>query len=117
MQEMDKNLLAGLEARGMKLDFGEDGTGHHMKLRRRFGGYYLNCGCSDLIISGEVGLLQYEDIERFVAEGALMKDGRVEKADLLVTATGYQNQNEVVRRLLGEEIADEVGEVWGIADD
>ncbi|MFJ1260492.1 NAD(P)-binding domain-containing protein [Cupriavidus sp. CuC1] len=117
MLEIDKDLIAGLDAKGMKLDMGEDGTGHQMKLRRRFGGYYLNCGCSDLIISGEVGLLQYEDIERFVADGALMKDGRVEKADLLITATGYQNQQEVVREILGDEIADKVGQIWGLDDD
>jgi len=117
MQEIDKDLIAGLEAKGMKLDVGEDGTGHQMKLRRRFGGYYLNCGASDLIISGEIGLLQYEDIDRFVAEGALMKDGRVEKADLLVTATGYQNQQEVVREILGDEIADKVGQIWGLDAD
>jgi Flavin-binding monooxygenase-like len=117
MQEIDKDLLAGLEARGMKLDFGEDGTGHQMKLRRRFGGYYLNCGASDLIINGQIGLLQYEDFERFVADGALMKDGRVEKADLLVTATGYQNQQEVVREILGEEIAAKVGPIWGLDAD
>ncbi|MFM0222991.1 NAD(P)-binding domain-containing protein [Paraburkholderia dipogonis] len=117
MQEIDKDLLAGLEARGMKLDFGEDGTGHQMKLRRRFGGYYLNCGASDLIINGQIGLLQYEDFERFVADGALMKDGRVEKADLLVTATGYQNQQEVVREILGEEIAGKVGPIWGLDAD
>jgi cation diffusion facilitator CzcD-associated flavoprotein CzcO len=117
MQEIDKDLLAGLEAKGMKLDFGEDGTGHQMKLRRRFGGYYLTCGASDLIISGKIGLLQYEDFERFVADGALMKDGHVEKADLLVTATGYQNQQEVVREILGEEIAGKVGPIWGLDGD
>lgn len=117
MLEIDKELIAGLEARGMKLDMGEDGTGHQMKLRRRFGGYYLNCGCSDLIVSGEVGLLQYEDIERFVADGVLMKDGRVETADLLITATGYQNQQEVIREILGEEIAAKVGQIWGLDDD
>ena len=117
MREMDKDLLEGLEARGFKLDFGEDGTGHQMKFRRRHGGYYLNCGCSDLIVSGEVGLLQYEDIERFVPEGVLLKDGRVEHAELVVTATGYQNQQQVVRELLGEEMAAKVGQIWGLAPD
>jgi hypothetical protein len=52
-----------------------------------------------------------------VADGALMKDGRVEKADLLVTATGYQNQIEVVRELLGSQIADKVGKIWGLDAD
>lgn len=116
-KEIDKDLLEGLAARGFKLDFGEDETGHQMKFRRRHGGYYLNCGCSDLIVSGEVGLIKYEDIECFVPEGALMKDGRIEQADLLVTATGYQSQTEVVREMLGEAVAAKVGQIWGIAPD
>jgi putative flavoprotein involved in K+ transport len=117
MIDMDKELLAGLEARGFKMDMGDDDTGHQMKFRRRFGGYYLNCGCSELIVKGEIGLLQYEDIARFVPEGVLMKDGRVEKAELLVAATGYQSQQEVVREILGEKIAEKVGPIWGLAPD
>ncbi|MFO1143017.1 MAG: NAD(P)/FAD-dependent oxidoreductase [Amaricoccus sp.] len=114
MKEVDKDLLAGLAARGFKLDFGEDETGHQMKFRRRHGGYYLNCGCSELIVSGEVGLIQHEDTDRFVENGLLMKDGTVEGADLIVTATGYQNQEAVVREMLGDQIADKVGQIWGI---
>ncbi len=117
MKEIDANLLEGLKARGFKLDYGEDDTGHQMKFRRRHGGYYLNCGCSELIAEGKIGLLQYHDIERFAPEGALMKDGRVEPADLIVTATGYQSQQDVVRELLGDEIADRVGPIWGLAAD
>lgn len=45
-----------------------------------------------------------------------MKDGTVEKADLLVAATGYQPQEQVVRNLLGEEIAQKVGPIWGLAE-
>lgn len=117
MKEIDKDLLEGLRAKGMKLDFGEDETGHQMKLRRRFGGYYLNCGASDMIVNGQIGLLQYEDIDRFVTDGVRLKDGSVVKADLLVTATGYHNQQEVVRDILGPDIAEKVGQIWGIAPD
>jgi putative flavoprotein involved in K+ transport len=46
-----------------------------------------------------------------------MKDGRVEKADLIVTATGYYPPQELVRRLLGDEMADKIGPVWGVAED
>lgn len=116
-QEKDKELLAGLEAKGFKLDSGEDGTGYLMKVRRIHGGYYLNCGASELIISGQIGLLQYSDIDCFVADGVRMKDGRIEKADLLVTATGYQSQSDVVRELLGNEVADKIGQIWGIDTD
>ena len=114
MIENDKALLEGLQARGFKLDIGAEGGGHQMKVRASHGGYYLNVGCSDLIVNGEIGLLQYEDIERFVPGGALLKNGRVEKADLVVTATGYQSPHAVVQELLGDEIADKLGPVWGM---
>jgi putative flavoprotein involved in K+ transport len=57
MVELDKDLIEGLIARGFKYDLGEDKTGHQMKYRRRGGGYYLDAGCSGLIVSGEIGLL------------------------------------------------------------
>jgi putative flavoprotein involved in K+ transport len=85
-----------------------------MKYRRRCGGYYLDAGCAQLMIDGEIGLLQFDRIERFVPQGALLKDGTIKPADLLVLATGYYDQQEMVRRLLGNEIADRVGQVWGI---
>ncbi len=115
MKEMDKDLLDGLAARGFKLDWGDDETGHQMKFRRRHGGYYLNCGCSELIVSGEIGLLQHEDTDVYVENGLKMKDGTVEEADLIVLATGYQSQESVVREMLGDKAADRVGQIWGIA--
>lgn len=116
-QEMDQPLLQALAARGFKLDAGEDGSGYLMKVRRFHGGYYLNCGCSELIADGRIGLVQYEDIERFVAQGALMKDGSVRPADLIVAATGYQNQLDVVSELLGPEVAGRIGPIWGMDAD
>jgi putative flavoprotein involved in K+ transport len=114
MLEIDKELLAGLHRKGFKLDIGPEGGGHQMHVRKNHGGYYLNVGCSDLLVNGEIGLLQYEDLDRFVPDGALMKDGRVEKADLVVAATGYQAPSDVIRNLLGEEIAHRIGPVWGM---
>jgi putative flavoprotein involved in K+ transport len=114
MVEFDRKMIEGLQSIGFKWDIGEDETGHQMKYRRRCGGYYLDAGCAQLMIDGEVGLLQYDKIERFVPEGALLKDGTVKHADLLVLATGYYDQQTMVRRLLGDEVADRVGQVWGI---
>jgi cation diffusion facilitator CzcD-associated flavoprotein CzcO len=116
MKEHDKAIIEGLLAKRFKLDFGPNEAGHQMKLRTRFGGYYLNCGCSDLIISGEVGLIPWEDADRFVPEGLRMKDGRIEKADVLIAATGYATLEEYVRQLLGEEISEKIGPIWGLDD-
>lgn len=110
----DAKLLQGLVARGFRLDNGDpDNTGYQMKYLRRGGGYYFNVGASDLIVDGEIGLLHYQDIERVVANGLLMKDGRVEEADVIVAATGYKNQQDVVRHFMGDAIANKIGQVWG----
>ena len=114
MQAADKTLLEGLKARGFRLDNGApDDTGYQMKYLRRGGGYYFNVGCSDLIVSGDVGLINYDQIDRFEAGGARLKDGALLEADVLVTATGYKNQQEVIRNLLGDDVADRIGPVWG----
>jgi cation diffusion facilitator CzcD-associated flavoprotein CzcO len=112
-RKMDKDLLEALERRGFKLDFGENETGWQFKYLTRGGGYYFNVGCSDLIVKGEIGLLQFCDIESFVAEGARMRSGETLAADLIVLATGYKGQEHLVRKLFGDVVADRVGPIWG----
>jgi putative flavoprotein involved in K+ transport len=115
-KELDKDLLDGLQRKGFKLDYGEDGTGWQFKYLTRGGGYYFNVGCSDLVISGDIALRQFADIEEFVAEGARMRDGEVIAADLIVLATGYKGQQHLVRNLFGDEVADRVGPIWNFGD-
>ena len=117
MIELDKDMIEGLKGIGFKYDIGEDETGHQMKYYRRGGGYNLDAGSSALMIKGELGLLQYDRIERFSADGALLKDGSTVPADLIVLATGYYPQMELVRRALGEEMVERIGPVWGIGAD
>ena len=117
MKEADQELLDGLEKKGFRLDYGPpDNTGYQMKYLRRGGGYYFNVGCSDLIVSGDIDLINYDQIDHFEADGARLKDGSLLQADVLVTATGYKNQQEDIRQLLGDEIADRIGRVWGFDD-
>ncbi len=115
-REVDKALLEGLEKCDFPLHYGEDETGFQMMYLRRGGGYYFNVGCSELIMSGAIKLLQFADIEKFVAQGARLRDGRVVPAELLVLATGYKNQQDAVRLYLGDAIADKIGPVWGFDD-
>ncbi|MEU7811990.1 NAD(P)/FAD-dependent oxidoreductase [Pseudonocardia sp. NPDC049154] len=114
--ELDKDLLDKLHAVGFETDYEPDGTGFHMKYLRKGGGYYINVGCSDLIADGEIALRHARDIDRFEPEGLRFADGTTVEADLVVLATGYDNLQEGVRRLLGDEIADRVGPIWGFDD-
>ena len=115
-RNMDKELLDGLERRGFKLDFGEDGAGWQFKYLTRGGGYYFNVGCSDLVVSGAIKLAQFTDIDTFVADGAKMKSGEALPADLIVLATGYRPQEELVKKLFGEAVTKRVGPIWGFGD-
>jgi Flavin-binding monooxygenase-like len=115
-KNLDRKLLDALERRGFKLDFGEDGTGWQFKYLTRGGGYYFNVGCSDLIVNGEIELVQFADIAGFVAEGARMRNGDTLAADLIVLATGYKGQEYVVRKLFGDDVAARVGPIWGFGD-
>ena len=116
-KQLDKALLDGLERVGFRLDFGDDGTGWQFKYLSRGGGYYFNVGCSDLVVSGAIRLAQFSDVDRFVAEGARLKSGDTLKADLVVLATGYRPQEELVRKLFGDAVAERVGPIWGFGEE
>ncbi len=113
---LDAPLLEGLEKIGFRLEFGEDGTGWPLKYRTRGGGYYFNVGCSELLIQGQIGLIQYHDIAQITADGVEMKDGRTLPGELAVLATGYKGPDHLVGTLFGPEIGARVGQVWGFDD-
>lgn len=112
-EHADRDLLEGLKQKGFRLTSGPDGTGWQVMYQQRGGGYYFDAGCSQMIIDGRVGLIQFDDIDRFGPDGAIMKDGSVKPADLIVLATGYEGQGAAARRLFGDAVADRVGQVWG----
>jgi hypothetical protein len=104
-KELDRDLLERLEAKGFRLTDGEDGTGWQFMYLTRGGGYYFNVGCSELIVEGKVRLAQYAEFEKLLPE-----------ADLVVLATGYKGQEELVRRLFGDAMAARVGPIWGFGE-
>jgi Pyridine nucleotide-disulphide oxidoreductase len=104
-KELDRELLERLEQKGFRLTDGEDGTGWQFMYLTRGGGYYFNVGCSELIVEGKVRLAQYGELEKLLPD-----------ADLVVLATGYKGQEELVRRLFGDEMRARVGPIWGFGD-
>ena len=113
---LDKTLIEKLENAGFRIDH-EDVYGWQFKYMNRGGGYYFNVGCSDLVASGEVGLIQSDNIETFVADGVRMKDETFLPADMVILSTGYKGPEEMVRNLMGEDVAGRVGRIWGWNED
>ncbi len=42
-----------------------------------------------------------------------MQSGATIAADLIVLATGYKDQNYLVRKLFGDGVAERIGPIWG----
>lgn len=113
---LDADLIDRLENAGFRIDH-DDVYGWQFKFMNRGGGYYFNVGCSELVADGEVGLVQFSDIETFVANGARMKDGTVIPADTVILSTGYKGPEAMVEKLMGKNVAERVGPIWGWDED
>ena len=116
MKERDAEFYAGLEKAGFWLDWGDDESGLFMKYLRRGSGYYIDIGASQLIIDGDIKLERGQVVE--VDEtGVTLDSGKHLDADLIVYATGYGSMNGWIADLMGQEMADKVGKVWGLGSD
>ncbi|GAA5838994.1 hypothetical protein JCM11251_007848 [Rhodosporidiobolus azoricus] len=109
--QKDAPILRDLEAAGFKLNPYPGGL--FIKYFRDGGGYYIDVGCSRLIADGKIGIKQGVEIERLTEKGVLFKDGVEIEADMIVMATGYTSQRETVRRVISDDVAERLGNVWG----
>jgi hypothetical protein len=87
----DADLLAGLTKAGFKLDTGPDDSGFFMKYFQRGGGYYIDVGCSQLIVDGKIKVKQGQKITSVNPHSISFADGSELEADEIVFATGYSN--------------------------
>ena len=86
----EKDNLDRLEKAGFKVDFGEDGSGFVRKYLTRGGGYYIDVGCSQLMIDGKIKVQQSPGgIKGFEPRALVLADGTKLEADIVLLATGY----------------------------
>lgn len=111
----EKDNIDGLTKAGFKIDFGEDGSGIYRKYVTRGGGYYIDVGCSQLIIDGKIKLQQSPGgIQGFEPHALVLADGTKLDADIVVLATGYDNMVTSARKILGDKVADRCQDVWDL---
>ena len=110
----DETLLKGLTKAGFMLDYGEDESGLFVKYLRRGSGYYIDVGCSQMIVDGKIKMLGSKQIKRMKPHEIEFTDGTSIPADVAIFATGYGNMNEWIGTLIDEETQHKVGRVWGL---
>ncbi|RMJ18036.1 hypothetical protein CDV36_002342, partial [Fusarium kuroshium] len=115
ISEVDKELLEGLDKAGFLVDSGPDKSGIFRKYITKGGGYYIDVGCSQLIIDGKIKVRQCsEGIKNFDADGLVLADGSRLDADIVVLATGYDGMRSTALRALGKKIADRLDDIWDL---
>ncbi|KAL5372501.1 hypothetical protein DPSP01_013436 [Paraphaeosphaeria sporulosa] len=120
----EKENLDGLSRAGFNVDFGHDGSGIYRKYITRGGGYYIDVGCSALIISGKIQVVQSPNgIECFDENGLVLAPRASSTssthlpADVVVLATGYANMRTSVAATFGEAEAARCKDVWDLDEE
>ncbi|MGH3277612.1 MAG: flavin-containing monooxygenase [Trebonia sp.] len=113
IRERDAEFYRRLEQAGFDLDFGEDDSGLFVKYLRRGSGYYIDVGASELVANGDIKLAKGQVVE-LTEDEAVLGDGTRLPADLVVYATGYGSMNQLASDIIGQDMADKVGKVWGL---
>ncbi|UNI17717.1 hypothetical protein JDV02_004039 [Purpureocillium takamizusanense] len=112
---VDEETLTGLARAGFQLDYGEDRSGIYRKYITRGGGYYIDVGCSQLIIDGKVKVkVSRQGVRRFVPHGLVLAEGTELAADIVVLATGYETMHSTARKIFGSKVSSRLGKVWDL---
>ncbi|PMD40415.1 putative flavin-containing monooxygenase YUCCA3 [Hyaloscypha variabilis F] len=116
--EREKETLDGLAKVGFKVDFGDDKSGIYRKYITRGGGYYIDVGCSQLIVDGKIAVKQSPGgISHFEKDALVLADGTRLEADVVVLATGYDNMRTSARKVFGDVVADRLKDVWDLDEE
>ncbi|WWC60719.1 uncharacterized protein I303_103295 [Kwoniella dejecticola CBS 10117] len=116
LEDLDRELLDGLHAKGLKTWRGQRGTGNSTLGQTRNGGFYFDAGACEQIINDKIKVEQGY-IESFTEDKVILSGGRPQHYDLIVFATGFSNTIDSVRNTLGDKIADQCGPIWGIDEE
>ncbi|KAL7952042.1 FAD/NAD(P)-binding domain-containing protein [Trichoderma barbatum] len=118
IKTVDKDIIDGLTRAGFQLDYAEDGSGIYRKYITRGGGYYIDVGCSQLIIDGKVKVKSNpRGIKSFAPDGLCLADGSELKADIVLMATGYQTMHSTAQSIFGDKVASRLGRVWDLDEE
>lgn len=123
-QLKDDNLLESLRETGFKLIDTPIQPTILTLVFERGGGFYIDSGCSSLIASRQIQHHYIpEGISHFTPTSLVLNSSASTstssqpedtKADIVIFATGYSNCSIRTRQIFGDEIADQIGEVWGV---
>lgn len=116
LEDLDRELLDKLHARGLRTWRGQRNTGNATLGQTRNGGFYFDAGACEQIINGKIRVEQ-GFVEAFTSDSVILSGGRERKYDLVVFATGFSNAVDSIRAVLRDDVAKRLGPIWGIDEE
>ncbi|KAK0238271.1 FAD/NAD-P-binding domain-containing protein [Armillaria nabsnona] len=117
LAEAEREMHEGLRKAGLDVNMGQDGSGQFPMVFQRFGGYWIDVGCAELIISGRVKVKQGVELQRYLSDGVVFTDGSKLDADVVIYATGYHNIRDTIKGMFGEAIMERTSQIWGLDEE
>ena len=109
---MEPERFDALEKAGFKLE--RDGSIAEYVLGR-FGGHCVDVGSCAKITNGEIKIKSDSLPVRYLEDGLEFADGSQLKGDVILFATGFLlNMKTQVSSLFSPEIAERMGDYWGV---
>ncbi|KAF7353380.1 Flavin-binding monooxygenase [Mycena sanguinolenta] len=85
--------------------------------QQRYGGYWLDVGCAELIRSGKVKIKQGVEIAGFAENSVVFTDESFLEADAVIFATSSESIRDTMRGLFGDSTIDQTDAVWGLDEE
>lgn len=118
MAEHDKVVHDGLKKAGLVLKEGKDGYGLADYQLIKGGQYYIDQGANQMIIDGKIKIQRCEEgVREFQADGLTLANGTKLEADVVVLATGFENNITTIGKLLGAGVAGKLDRFGGLDDE
>src|SRR5699024_4101396 len=114
IREVDADFYEELAATGFMLDFGPRDSGLFGRALTGVNNYYIDVGASQMIIDGKIKVASGSGVDRLTEDAVVLEDGRELPADAVIYATGFQSMYGAMAELISDEVAEKVGQVWGI---
>ncbi|CAK7233182.1 hypothetical protein SEUCBS140593_008517 [Sporothrix eucalyptigena] len=117
LAELDKELIDGLAAKGLRTWRGQRGTGNATLGKTRNGGFYFDAGACAHVIDGKIKV-EEGYVKEFTENEVVLSSGKKEKYDLVIFATGFTSLHDSIRETLGDDIASHVQTpIWGVDEE
>lgn len=114
IKEVDAEFYQALTDTGFLLDFGPRDSGLFGRALTGVNNYYIEVGASQMIIDGKIKVASGSGVESLTESSVILEDGREITADAVIYATGFQSMYGTTAELISQEVADRVGQIWGI---